>query len=193
MIVPRRSWRFSTHVVGGWFSRSRLERFSSATTLRVQGKTTSTENQDPGLGGRLSPRCVGGTVREHKFVATPHAPVPRPVSFPGRPHGECALLQFPNLPPLPFRLSAVPRASSTPPLAPSSLHCAYLPVWPATRLLCPPPRSVLSGMGFWDVGGFAVESVAARVCCEAGARVSVNVRVQDMDLALPDALAAVWR
>ena len=135
----------------------------------------------------------GGTVREHKFVATPHAPVPRLVSFPGRPHGECALHQLANLPSLPFRLSAVPRASSTPPLAPSSLHCAYLPVWPATRLLCPPPRSVLSGMGFWDVGGFAVESVAARVCCEAGARVSVNVRVQDMDLALPDALAAVWR
>ena len=31
--------------------------------------------------------------------------------------------------------------------------------------------------GFWDVG----------VCREAGARVSLNVRVQDMDLALPDA------
>ena len=36
--------------------------------------------------------------------------------------------------------------------------------------------------------GFALESAAARVCREAGARVSLNVRVQDMDLARPDAL-----
>ena len=35
--------------------------------------------------------------------------------------------------------------------------------------------------------GFAVESAAARVCREAGARVSPNVRVQDMDLARPSA------
>ena len=32
------------------------------------------------------------------------------------------------------------------------LHCAYLPVWPATRLLWPPPRSVLCGGGFWTSG-----------------------------------------
>ena len=32
---------------------------SSATTLRAQGRTTwTTENQDPGLGGRLSLRCL---------------------------------------------------------------------------------------------------------------------------------------
>ena len=36
--------------------------------------------------------------------------------------------------------------------------------------------------------GFALESAAAHVCREAGARVSLNVRVQDMDLARPDAL-----
>ena len=36
--------------------------------------------------------------------------------------------------------------------------------------------------------GFALESAAARVCRKAGARVSLNVRVQDMDLARPDAL-----
>ena len=62
-------------------------------------------------------------------------------------------------------------------VASSSLHCAFLPVWPATRLFWPPER--------W---GFAVESAAARVCPEAGARVSVIVRVQDMHLARPDAL-----
>ena len=36
--------------------------------------------------------------------------------------------------------------------------------------------------------GFALESAAARVCREAGARVLLDVRVQDMDLARPDAL-----
>ena len=36
--------------------------------------------------------------------------------------------------------------------------------------------------------GFAVESAAARICREAGARVSLDVRVQDMDFARPDAL-----
>ena len=35
--------------------------------------------------------------------------------------------------------------------------------------------------------GFAVESAAARVCREAGARVSLNVLVQDSDLARPSA------
>ena len=35
--------------------------------------------------------------------------------------------------------------------------------------------------------GCAVESAAARICREVGARVSLDVRVQDMDLARPDA------
>ena len=95
----------------------------------------------------------GGTVREHKFVGAPHAPVPRPVPFPGRLHGECAFHQFPNLPPQPVRLSAVPRACSTPLLSPSS-HCAFLPVRPATRLLWPPPRSVWDArVSQWKVRG----------------------------------------
>ena len=36
--------------------------------------------------------------------------------------------------------------------------------------------------GFWVGEVFALESAAARVCQEVGARVSLNVRVQDMDL-----------
>ena len=40
-------------------------------------------------------------------------------------------------------------------------------------------------VGVLGRGGFAVESAAARVCREAGGRVSVNVRVQDMDMAHP--------
>ena len=51
------------------------------------------------------------------FVATPHAPA-RALFLGGA--SECALHQFPSLPPQPVRLSAVPRVSSTPPLVPSS-------------------------------------------------------------------------
>ena len=52
---------------------------------------------------------------------------------------------------------------------------------------CGHHRAACSVAGVLGRRGFAVESAAARVC-RAGARVSVNVRVQDMDLALPDAL-----
>ena len=41
--------------------------------------------------------------------------------------------------------------------------------------------------GFWGEG-CVVDSAAARVCRDAGARVSLNVRVQDLDLARPDVL-----
>ena len=53
---------------------------------------------------------------------------------------------------------------------------------------CGHHRAAFSVAGVLGRRGFAVESAAARVCREAGARVSLNVRVQDMDLALPDAL-----
>ena len=36
--------------------------------------------------------------------------------------------------------------------------------------------------------GFAVESAAARVCREAGGRVSTNIRIQDMDIVAPNLL-----
>ena len=53
---------------------------------------------------------------------------------------------------------------------------------------CGHHRAACSMVGVLGRRGFAVESAAARVCREAGGRVSVNVRVQDMDLARPDAL-----
>ena len=48
-------------------------------------------------------------------------------------------------------------------------------------------RAACAVAGVLGRRGFAVESAAARVCREAGARVSLNVRVQDMDLARPSA------
>ena len=49
-------------------------------------------------------------------------------------------------------------------------------------------RAACAVVGVLGRRGFALESAAARVCREAGARVSLDVRVQDMDLARPDAL-----
>ena len=49
-------------------------------------------------------------------------------------------------------------------------------------------RAACAVAGVLGRRGFALESAAARVCREAGARVSLDVRVQDMDLARPDAL-----
>ena len=49
-------------------------------------------------------------------------------------------------------------------------------------------RAACATAGVLGRRGFALESAAARVCREAGARVSLNVRVQDMDLARPNVL-----
>ena len=49
-------------------------------------------------------------------------------------------------------------------------------------------RAACAVAGVLGRRGFVVESAAARVCREAGARVSLNVRVQDIDLARPDVL-----
>ena len=52
---------------------------------------------------------------------------------------------------------------------------------PTTQLSWPSSRSV-SLAGVLGRRGFALESAAARVCREAGGRVTTNVLVQDMDL-----------
>ena len=49
-------------------------------------------------------------------------------------------------------------------------------------------RAACAVAGVLGQRGFTLESAAARVCREAGAKVSLDVRVQDMDLARPDAL-----
>ena len=76
--------------------------------------------------------------------------------------------------------SIVSRALAPPPSAASPSHCALLPVWPTTRLLWPPPRSLRTSKGW------ALESAVARVCREAGGRVTTNEMLRDLDMALPD-------
>ena len=47
-------------------------------------------------------------------------------------------------------------------------------------------RAVCARVGILGEGGFALESVAARICREAGGRVTTNVMVRDLDLAAPN-------
>ena len=51
-------------------------------------------------------------------------------------------------------------------------------------------RSACAVSGVLGRRGFAVESAAARICREAGARVMVNVFVRDLDLGVVDRLDA---
>ena len=70
------------------------------------------------------------------------------------------------------------------PIPPSHRNCRCgLPLDPRGH-----HRAACATAGVLGRRGFALQSAAARVCREAGANVSLNVRVQDMDLARPDAL-----
>ena len=76
------------------------------------------------------------------------------------------------------------------------LRRLWLPLLPTARNCrcglpqdsCGHHRAACAAAGVLGHRGFAVESAAARICREAAARVSLDVRVQDMDLARPDAL-----
>ena len=64
------------------------------------------------------------------------------------------------------------------PLPPSSRFCRCgLPLDPSGH-----NRAACAQAGVMGRRGFALESAAARVCREAGARVSTNVLVRDLDL-----------
>ena len=56
--------------------------------------------------------------------------------------------------------------------------------WPPSRCSWPSPRCLRTG---WGLGrrGVALESVVARICREAGGRVSTNVLLRDLDLHAP--------
>ena len=43
------------------------------------------------------------------------------------------------------------------------------------------PHIVYAGRGFWWRRGFALESVAARICREAGGRVATNLFIRDLE------------
>ena len=62
--------------------------------------------------------------------------------------------------------------------APPLPYRAYLPVWPPSRRFGPPPSSVRAGV--LGQRGWALESVAARICLEGGDQVTTNVLLRWM-------------
>ena len=72
--------------------------------------------------------------------------------------------------------AALPCAAASPSPAPPPSHFSHLPVWLTTR-----------SAGVLGSRGFSVESAAARVCREAGARVSSNLFVRELSVAPHDA------
>ena len=68
---------------------------------------------------------------------------------------------------------------SPPPIPPRT---ALLPVWSVPLTLLATTVQFVPVQGCWPRRGSAFESVAARLCREAGARVTTNVMVRDLDL-----------
>ena len=107
----------------------------------------------------------------------------------GGPGGGAALTAVPTcrektIPSHLFRVVLLRRLRQTLPLSVRSCRCGLLlDVFGHHRAAC-------ARVGMLGRRGFALESIAARICREAGGRVRTNVLVRDMDLAepgLPDA------
>ena len=119
------------------------------------------------------------------------------VIFPGADERERALLRSQSGPLARVLFSTVHKNYDTrlepalvqgfiaPPSPPASLsHSSPVSMWPPTGLFWPPSRNVRPGR--WLARrGFAVEIAAAKVCREAGARVSSNIMVRYLDLPAP--------
>ena len=102
-----------------------------------------------------------------------------------RTHGQRSFHVLPNDAPVQFRRAGVPH--SPPPLvAPSPLRPAVLAGVAVHFDPSGHHRAACAVAGVLGRRGFAVESAAARVCCEAGGRVTTNVRIQDMDIVAPN-------
>ena len=70
------------------------------------------------------------------------------------------------------------------PPSPPPFSLSHLSMWPFSRCVWPPSRSVRQG-GCVGRRGFALESAAARVCREGCARVFTHVMVRDLELTAP--------
>ena len=92
-----------------------------------------------------------------------------------------AFSAVPSSPPTRLAPQLFQVAAAWPSLALPPSHFSHLPVWPTTRSSWPPPCSVSESRSLGS-RGFSVESAIARVCREAGARVSTNLFVRDLDL-----------
>ena len=139
------------------------------------------------LGLNLASLPVAGSSRHRPAWRISSSSTPSSPAFPLR---KCALLRskggsFSGLPFTVFPTSPAVRFGCSfaffLPSSSSSFLFRLAPVWPSSRRPCH-HRAACSISGV--LCGFALESAAAHVCREAGARVSTSIFVRDLDLAL---------
>ena len=133
---------------------------------------------------------VGWQFREEAFERmTPRdRALVRSQSGPG---GSLALTTAPTsvltkIPPHLFRVVLLRRLRLPLPLSPHACRCLR-PIDPFGH-----HRAACVMTGALGRQGFALESAAARVCREAGGRVTTNVMLRDLDLPVPDATDSRW-
>ena len=119
----------------------------------------------------VRPRLLGAQQTLLRSQSGPFASLPF-TSFPSAPHTR--------FDPQAFRVLLLRRLWLQLPSSSRSCRCG-LPLDP-----CGHHRAACAVAGVLSRRGFALESAAARVCREAGGRVTTNVRIQDMDLAAPN-------
>ena len=116
--------------------------------------------------------------------------------FPRLTDSERAMLRFQSSPGAVLALSAVPSCDALKSVLTTSGCCCSVFALPPVMRTCPcgrpldsfgHHRAACSVAGVLGRRGFALESVGARICREAGARVSTNVFVRDLDLLAPNA------
>ena len=144
--------------------------------------------EDGEPGSRLGWQVVSSMSLEEPFVSTslwPRLTLHRAlVPFRGRPHGECALHH-----------QSATTADSTLSRSACFFYAAFGSLSLSLRVLAgvachstlvATTAQCAQWQWFWDAG-VSQWKVRPHGFSEAGARMSVNVGVQDMDLALPDA------
>ena len=100
------------------------------------------------------------------------------VTFTRWTNGWTSFHLLPCVSPVSVRCPGFPGSPLAAFLVPTPFVRCKLPVWPSRGHHC----AACHLAGVLGHRGFSLESAAARICREAGARVSLNVRVQDLDL-----------
>ena len=147
-----------------------------------------TAKRQPVVAEQLAAALMNGAAGSHLDAAgdSTHDAVLLSRAFIRSQGGLLASVHFTNFTvsdPPQLRFSAVPRASSALPLAPSSLNCAGLPV---SLDFCGHHHAACSVVGFWDVWVPQKQVRPHGFVARQGSE-WVNVRVQDMGLVRPDA------
>ena len=96
----------------------------------------------------------------------------------GGTNGWSSFHLLPCISPVSVRCPGFPGSSLAAPQVPTHFVRCKLPVWPSIRVSWPSPSF---GLGFWVTEG-SLWKVPVRIWREVGARVSLNVKVQDLDL-----------